>query len=463
MRDLPIRIEKRLDHAGRDEKHLGLGDRAAQQLWLQTLPHGLDKESMKGLTPAHTLFWIGLSVPSLEKGWTWLNDPQLHTALYLFILVFQLTPHPLWKHRVKNEPCVVLCGLGPGTAVCHSVQFKVIVPAEPITALVGDDVVLPCHLSPETNAKNMKVRWFQNKFSSPVHLYHAGKDQDREQMPEYNGRTQLLKDGIGDGNVTLRILSIRTSDEGQYHCFVENGTYYEEGILELKVAAIGSEPLISVEDYQDGGIWVACQGSGWYPEPEMAWKNPGGQHLQSVSKTEAQKEHGLFEKQNSIIIREDSSEILSCSITNSHLHQEKICRIYISGPFFPSVSSWMVAFSVNLVVSLIFITLTIYLFKVKGKLEEELKWRRKAKHPEILTLDAETAHPILVLSHDLKSVRWGQKRKILPENPKRFDTWRCVLTCEGFTTGKHYWEVRLEGKGDWVVGVAKESAGMAIS
>ncbi|XP_019353921.1 butyrophilin subfamily 1 member A1 [Alligator mississippiensis] len=305
----------------------------------------------------------------------------------------------------------------------------------------------------------MKVRWFQNKFSSPVHLYHAGKDQDREQMPEYNGRTQLLKDGIGDGNVTLRILSIRTSDEGQYHCFVENGTYYEEGILELKVAAIGSEPLISVEDYQDGGIWVACQGSGWYPEPEMAWKNPGGQHLQSVSKTEAQKEHGLFEKQNSIIIREDSSEILSCSITNSHLHQEKICRIYISGPFFPSVSSWMVAFSVNLVVSLIFITLTIYLFKVKGKLEEELKWRRKAKHPEILTLDAETAHPILVLSHDLKSVRWGQKRKILPENPKRFDTWRCVLTCEGFTTGKHYWEVRLEGKGDWVVGVAKESAG----
>lgn len=27
MRDLPIRIEKRLDHAGRDEKHLGLGDR----------------------------------------------------------------------------------------------------------------------------------------------------------------------------------------------------------------------------------------------------------------------------------------------------------------------------------------------------------------------------------------------------------------------------------------------------
>lgn len=123
-----------------------------------------------------------------------------------------------------------------GGGVYFTVQFKVIVPAEPITALVGDDVVLPCHLSPETNAKNMKVRWFQNKFSSPVHLYHAGKDQDREQMPEYNGRTQLLKDGIGDGNVTLRILSIRTSDEGQYHCFVENGTYYEEGILELKVA-----------------------------------------------------------------------------------------------------------------------------------------------------------------------------------------------------------------------------------
>ncbi|NWR56355.1 A33 protein, partial [Bucorvus abyssinicus] len=74
-----------------------------------------------------------------------------------------------------------------------------------------------------------------------------------------------------------------------------------------------------------------------------------------------------------------------------------------------------------------------------------------------LTLDPETAHPRLVLSADLKGARWDDTRRPVPDNPKRFDSSRCVLGRRAFGAGRHYWEVEV-GDGDaWAVGVAKES------
>uniref|UniRef100_A0A8C3S2T4 Zinc finger protein RFP-like n=1 Tax=Chelydra serpentina TaxID=8475 RepID=A0A8C3S2T4_CHESE len=74
-----------------------------------------------------------------------------------------------------------------------------------------------------------------------------------------------------------------------------------------------------------------------------------------------------------------------------------------------------------------------------------------------VTLDPETANPHLLLSEDRKSVRLGAGRLDVPDNPKRFMLSPCVLGSEGFTTGRHYWELEVGDGEGWAVGAARES------
>ncbi|XP_004597898.2 probable E3 ubiquitin-protein ligase TRIML1 [Ochotona princeps] len=74
-----------------------------------------------------------------------------------------------------------------------------------------------------------------------------------------------------------------------------------------------------------------------------------------------------------------------------------------------------------------------------------------------VTLDPATANAYLILSEDLKSVRYGTTRQQLPDNPERFDQSATVLGAQIFTTGRHYWEVEVGNKTEWEVGICKDS------
>ncbi|MBN3325793.1 A33 protein, partial [Atractosteus spatula] len=83
------------------------------------------------------------------------------------------------------------------------------------------------------------------------------------------------------------------------------------------------------------------------------------------------------------------------------------------------------------------------------------KWIREASVD--VSLDPNSAQSSLILSKDGKQVRLGDRRQTLPDSPQRFDPVICVLGREGFSSGRHYWEVEVGEKIAWDLGVAKES------
>uniref|UniRef100_A0A8B9UN77 Uncharacterized protein n=1 Tax=Anas zonorhyncha TaxID=75864 RepID=A0A8B9UN77_9AVES len=331
-------------------------------------------------------------------------------------------------------------------------------PGQPLTATVGQDVVLPCHLSPQRDARSLEVRWIRDEFSETAHHYRNGEDLYGEQMGAYVGRTELVRDGLSAGSLDLRITGLRPSDDGQYFCTVKNADAYDEAMVDLEVSATGADPHLSLGGYEAGGVRVLCGSAGWYPLPQLLWRDARGQHLSSVSQTHSQDQEGLFEIEGAVIMTGNVEGPLSCVVRSSRLQQEWKFSLHISGT---NGTPWMVALALVLVLSAVSIGLSL------GKACPGLSSAPDGLAPSVpavkVTLDPDTAHPHLVVSQNNSSVRWESEWQQVPDTPERFDSWCCVLSLEEFKDGTHFWEVEVEVKekagksARWAVGVARAS------
>ncbi|XP_036374818.1 nuclear factor 7, ovary-like [Megalops cyprinoides] len=76
---------------------------------------------------------------------------------------------------------------------------------------------------------------------------------------------------------------------------------------------------------------------------------------------------------------------------------------------------------------------------------------------DVLTLDIDSASPLLRVSGDLLTAERVQKRLSVPAHPARFDGTPQVLTSQCFTSGRHRWE--LEAVGYWDIAVSYPGVG----
>ncbi|XP_016121765.1 myelin-oligodendrocyte glycoprotein-like, partial [Sinocyclocheilus grahami] len=79
----------------------------------------------------------------------------------------------------------------------RSGMYNVVGPAEPLFALTGEDVILPCSIKPNTSAVNMRVEWFRLDLQdSIVYLYENGENKVTTQNQYFRGRTALFQEEL---------------------------------------------------------------------------------------------------------------------------------------------------------------------------------------------------------------------------------------------------------------------------
>ncbi|KAK2542416.1 hypothetical protein Q9233_000508 [Columba guinea] len=253
--------------------------------------------------------------------------------------------------------------------------LKVMGPPGPVIVAIGEDAVLPCRFSPAQSTQDMEVTWYREQLAYFVHRYKGGRDQRGNQMLEYVGRTELWKDGLAKGSVNLTIFNVQLSDRGNYTCFVVNGSDYDQAVVELKVTASGSVPLVTLERYQDGGIRVSCRSAGWYPQPQVLWRDPHGQHLPSLSESVTQDQSSLFAVESSIILTRGTKQNVSCWVRHVLDGQEQGSEFYISDPFFHNDHPLIIALGIVSVAVVVLLIFAVYLFKIKAMRDAALRDR----------------------------------------------------------------------------------------
>uniref|UniRef100_G3N7Q7 Uncharacterized protein n=1 Tax=Gasterosteus aculeatus TaxID=69293 RepID=G3N7Q7_GASAC len=173
-----------------------------------------------------------------------------------------------------------------------------------------------------------------------------------------------------------------------------------------------------------------------------------GRGLKELLKTIEEKQEAT-KKQAEAFIREleeeifelmkRSAEVEQLSLSEDHLHLLQSSNIHQP----PPTKDWT--------------ELEETLSKKMKKWCADAELKRVQMFAVDLTLDPETAHPRLILSDDGKQVKLGDVKKNLPNNPERFFNRFCVVTKQSFSSGRFYFEVQVEGKSRWDLGVIRES------
>ncbi|XP_031694681.1 E3 ubiquitin-protein ligase TRIM21-like [Anarrhichthys ocellatus] len=172
-------------------------------------------------------------------------------------------------------------------------------------------------------------------------------------------------------------------------------------------------------------------------------------------KTEKQAEGFIKELEQEISeLKKRSTEVEQLSCSEDHLHLLQSFRtlntapptknwtgVRVSPPSYEGTST----------------TAAYLLIKQMKKAVTKANLKKIQQSAVDVTLDPDTAHPKLILSDDGKQVKHGDIENNLPDKSRRFDSCTCVLSKQSFSSGRFYFEVQVEGKTAWDLGVAKES------
>ncbi|XP_071024653.1 butyrophilin subfamily 3 member A1-like [Oncorhynchus clarkii lewisi] len=422
------------------------------------------------------------------------NRGTMHLGLCLRVLILATLTVPIRAAQPAQE------------------TFTLTVPDGPTSTLSGSSVSLLCELSPIFNVEPMEVRWYRSSNShSPALLYKDHKIQEAPMDPQYRGRVSLTG-GMERGIVSLTLERVTLEDRGEYVCQVISKQWYEKASVFLTVNVTGSEPVLSVAEARGGGgqVNVTCSSEGWSPQPKLTWRNKDGAEIrngQGVLNTSDS--HGLVSVSNWLLYASSYSNWLACTVSLSEEVKREgriLPHIYTAPTAVPGVSKEaFIVTLILLVLSLVIICAlcSVILWKRRGSMwsssqksrnrsdQTELgqrpaetenliegaentvqtpteqraagkdvnleDWHQVKRFKENIILDEKTAHPAIRVTQGKQRAQYVKEK----DTEKSSRTHLHVFSKESFSSGQHYWEVKVKDssteKLSWYVGVAREN------
>ncbi|KAL4007942.1 hypothetical protein ACER0C_001794 [Sarotherodon galilaeus] len=274
------------------------------------------------------------------------------------------------KSRMKDKVLLVLLhGVILLLTWHYGGQSQMIGPTQPLIAMTGDDIILPCQLEPARDAVDLTVEWSRRDLKPRfVHL----KRDDAELLTQnslYSRRTSLSINKLKCGDISLKLSKVQVSDAGTYSCLVpEIGA---KSGMELVIGSISS--VVMEISKVKNEIFFKCKSNGWYPEPEVFWLNSQGNQMTAESTNSAKGSDGLYTVSSTVTVNKRQTNSLTCRVQQKNINQTEEAHMHVSADFFLVQCNPAVQITISVAVCLILIVTTVFLIWKCGQKKTKIK------------------------------------------------------------------------------------------
>ncbi|XP_034146643.1 butyrophilin subfamily 1 member A1-like [Esox lucius] len=301
---------------------------------------------------------------------------------------------------MEDYRLAVICLLTLLSVCSAQYDVQVVGQSEPVVAIVGDDVILPCSLRTTirtVGAVDESVEWQRpDLHPKEVHFYRSREDYNDDQNNNYRGRTSLFYEEMKNGNISLKLTGVKLSDAGNYTCFVPTlKSLDQKDSVQLVVA---SKPQVTIVGVEDLGVVLKCEAGGLMYRPEMTWLDSDGNILpDGPTETETDSE-GHYTVRRHVTIQKTDNNTFTCRVQQQKINRKMETEIHVPDRMFPEpCQSWWRAWGFGGLTWGLFVLIVVVVVLYILNRKALLHWRRGElnEDPQINRTSLQNEIPLL--------------------------------------------------------------------